>query len=125
MAENKELVIDVAPETVVKQIGVNITKLREERSKAEKKLEKGQRLRRTPFECLEDKGIMNAQALYDEHLKIEKRESTLSSSERELIQRIALVSMQECFAEAIEKAQAAGQLDNPGIPKKKRTKKTK
>ena len=125
MADKDQLVIDVAPEMVVKQIGVNITKLREERSKAMKALEKGRRLRRTPFECLEDKGIMNAQAIYDEHLKIEKRESSLSSSERQLVQQIALVSMQECFAEAIEKAQAAGQLDKPGIPKRKRTKKAK
>ena len=123
MTEDKsQVVLDVAPEAVEAQIGETIKQFKKKRQEAADKLENGQRLRRTTFENLEDKGLLEPKALYTEFQKIEAKESRLSSAERQLISDITLVSMQEVFSRRIKEAREAGEI-KPGIPKRKRTKK--
>lgn len=86
--------------------------------------EKYGKLKRTTFEVIEDKGLMNPDSLFEENQKIEAKESKLSSAERQFIQQIVLLSMQVVFERKIKEAQdAAAELDKPVLPKKKRTKK--
>lgn len=120
--ENGEPTIDVNDDLVIAQIEVNIKKLLAKREDAMKKF--NGRLKRTPFEQIEDKGLTDAKNLYEEHLRIEKRESKLSASERHLVSQIALISMQEVFEAKIKEAREAGEIAAP-IQKKKRTKKAK
>lgn len=120
--ENGQLSIDVAPEMVQAQIKVNIGKLLKKRDEAREKFKGG--LKRTTFEAIEEKGLTDEHALWEEHLKIEKKESKLSSAERTLIQQIALISMQEVFEAKIKEAREAGEIAAP-IQKHKRTKKAK
>ena len=80
--------------------------------------------KRTTFEVIEDKGLMNPDSLFEENQKIEAKESKLSAAERQFIQQIVLLSMQVVFERKIKEAQdAAAELDKPVLPKKKRTKK--
>lgn len=120
--ENGEPTIDVNDDLVIAQIEVNIKKLLAKREDAMKKF--NGRLKRTPFEQIEDKGLTDAKNLYEEHLRIEKCESKLSASERHLVSQIALISMQEVFEAKIKEAREAGEIAAP-IQKKKRTKKAK
>ena len=123
MTEDKsQVVLDVAPEAVEAQIGETIKQFKKKRQEAADKLENWKRLRRTTFENLEDKGLLEPKALYTEFQKIEAKESRLSSAERQLISDITLVSMQEVFSRRIKEAREAGEI-KPGIPKRKRTKK--
>lgn len=120
--ELDQIAIDVAPEAIEAQIGVTIEQFKKKRKEAADKLEKGQRLKRTTFESLEDKGLLDPKTLYAEFQKIEKRESRLSSAERQLISEITLLSMQEVFTRKIDEARKAGEI-KPRIPKKQRAKK--
>ena len=119
--ENGQLTVDVAPEAIKAEIQVSINKLLKKRDEAKEKYGK---LKRTTFEVIEDKGLMNPDSLFEENQKIEAKESKLSSAERQFIQQIVLLSMQVVFERKIKEAQdAAAELDKPVLPKKKRTKK--
>lgn len=85
--------------------------------------EKYGKLKRTTFEVIEDKGLMNPDSLFEENQKIEAKESKLSSAERQFIQQIVLLSMQVVFERKIKESKnVAAKLDKPVLPKKKRTK---
>lgn len=114
-----QITIDVAPDAIEAQIGTTIEQFKKKRKEAADRLERGQRLKRTPFESLEDKGLLDSKTLYAEFQKIEKRESRLSSAERQLINEITLLSMQKVFTRKIDDAQKAGKI-KPRIQKKKR-----
>ncbi len=116
------MTIDVAPEVVEAEIGVNVEAWKKERQATADKLEKGRRLKRTPFEAIEEKGYLEPKKMYDEYTKIQNRESSLSASERELICAIVETAMRNVFARKIDEARQAGEIKNP-IQKKKRTKK--
>ncbi len=119
--ENGQPVIDVAREEILAEIQVSIDKLLRKRKDARKKFGK---LKRTPFEAVEDKGLMNPESLFEESTKIEAKQSTLGMSERNLITQIVTISMQNVFERKINEArEAAEKLDKPELPKKKRTKK--
>lgn len=119
--EKGQPIIDVAQEEIKAEIQVSINKLLKKRDEAKEKYGK---LKRTTFEVIEDKGLMNPDSLFEENQKIEARESKLSSAERQFIQQIVLLSMQVVFERKIKEAQdAAAELDKPVLPKKKRTKK--
>lgn len=120
--ENGQPIIDVAQEEIKAEIQVSINKLLKKREEAKAKY--GQ-LKRTTFEAIEDKGLMNPESLFEENQKIEAKESKLSSAERQFVQQIVLLSMQVVFERKIKEAQeAAAELDKPALPKKKRAKKT-
>lgn len=119
---NEPLTIDVATEAVEAEIGVTVELWKKERKAASDKLEKGRRLKRTPFEAIEEKGYLDPKTMYDEYQKIQNRESRLSASEREVICSIVETAMRTVFARKIDEARKAGEV-KPGIQKKKRTKK--
>lgn len=118
--ENGQPIIDVAQEEIKAEIQVSINKLLKKRDEAKEKYGK---LKRTTFEVIEDKGLMNPDSLFEENQKIEAKESKLSAAERQFIQQIVLLSMQVVFERKIKEAQDAAELDKPVLPKKKRTKK--
>lgn len=118
--ENGQPIIDVAQEEIQAEIRVSIDKLLAKREEARKKYGK---LKRTIFEVIEDKGLMNPESLFEENQKIEAKESKLSAAERQFVQQIVLLSMQVVFERKIKEAQEAAELDKPVLPKKKRTKK--
>ena len=120
--ENGQPIIDVAQEEIKAEIQVSINKLLKKREEA--KVKYGQ-LKRTTFEAIEDRGLMNPESLFEENQKIEAKESKLSSAERQFVQQIVLLSMQVVFERKTKEAQeAATELDKPALPKKKRAKKT-
>jgi len=118
--ENGQPIIDVAQEEIQAEIRVSIDKLLAKREEARKKYGK---LKRTTFEVIEDKGLMNPESLFEENQKIEAKESKLGAAERQFVQQIVLLSMQVVFERKIKEAQDAAELDKPVLPKKKRTKK--
>ena len=118
--ENGQPIIDVAQEEIQAEIRVSIDKLLAKREEARKKYGK---LKRTIFEVIEDKGLMNPESLFEENQKIEAKESKLSAAERQFVQQIVLLSMQVVFERKIKETQEAAELDKPVLPKKKRTKK--
>lgn len=60
-------------------------------------------LKRTPFEALEDKGLMNPDSIFLEFQKITNKESSLSASERRLIENIAFEALQKVILTDINK----------------------
>ena len=118
--ENGQLTVDVAPEAIKAEIQVSIDKLLKKREEARTKYGK---LKRTTFETIEDKGMMNPDSLYEEYQRIEAKESALSSAERTMISQIVVLSMQEVFTRKIQEAKELSEaLEKPAIAKKKRTK---
>ena len=118
--ENGQLTVDVAPEAIKAEIQVSIDKLLKKREEARTKYGK---LKRTTFETIEDKGMMNPDSLYEEYQRIEAKESSLSSAERTMISQIVVLSMQEVFTRKIQEAKELSEaLEKPAIAKKKRTK---
>jgi hypothetical protein len=94
-------------------------------AKREEARKKYGKLKRTTFEVIEDKGLMNPESLFEENQKIEAKESKLGAAERQFVQQIVLLSMQVVFERKIKEAQeAAAELDKPVLPKKKRAKKS-
>ena len=118
--ENGQLMVDIAPEAIKAEIQVSIDKLLKKREEARAKYGK---LKRTTFETIEDKGMMNPDSLYEEYQRIEAKESALSSAERTMISQIVVLSMQEVFTRKIQEAKELSEaLEKPAIAKKKRTK---
>ena len=120
--KEKDIVIDVSPKTLEAEIGAAIEQFKSTRSEAQANLKDGYRLKRTVFDSIEEKGLAEPKALYAEFQKIEKKQSRLSSGERQLITDIAMTSMQKVFLREIDEARKAGDV-KPEIPKKKRIKK--
>lgn len=114
----KQREIEIEPEAVAAQIDKAIEELKEQREKI--RTEKGP-LKRTTFEVLEDKGLLSGNALYNEYIQIEAKQSKLSSAERKMIVQIVLEGMRRAFHIEIAKMEP----EKPAIPKRKRTKKTK
>lgn len=110
--------IQIEPEAVAEQIDKAIDELKEQREKIRQ--EKGP-LKRTTFEVLEDKGLLSGNALYNEYIQIEAKQSKLSSNERKMIVQIVLEGMRRAFHIEIAKIEP----EQPAIPKRKRTKKVK
>lgn len=118
--ENGQPIIDVAQEEIKAEIQVSINKLLKKRDEAKEKYGK---LKRTTFEVIEDKGLMNPDSLFEENQKIEAKESKLGAAERQFVQQIVLLSMQVVFERKIKESKnVAAKLDKPVLPKKKRTK---
>lgn len=76
MTENKEL---------LDELGAVIEKFRTERSLMTKSLRKGERMRRTPFDTLEEMGLATAEPMLEEYARISDKKSTLSAAPRRMV----------------------------------------
>lgn len=101
MEEQKS--IDLASKEIKIEIAKNIQALLEQRKKAAGLYG---RLKRTPFEALEDKGLMNPDNLFSEYQKITDKKSVLGASERRLVENIVITAMQKVIQVKINEIKA-------------------
>ena len=104
-------------EEVKAQIAEVIANAKENREKVRLASKSGE-LKRNPFVNLDEKGILNPDALVKEWDLIQAKKSSLSSGERQVIQQIVWMALRKA---ALKKAQEK----ETSIPKKPRMRKKK
>lgn len=104
-------------EEVKAQIAEVIANAKENREKVRLASKSGE-LKRNPFVNLDEKGILNSDAIVKEWDLIQAKKSSLSSGERQVIQQIVWMALRKA---ALKKAQEK----ETSIPKKPRMRKKK
>lgn len=104
-------------EEVKAQIAEVIANAKENREKVRLASKSGE-LKRSPFVNLDEKGILNPDAIVKEWDLIQAKKSSLSSGERQVIQQIVWLALRKA---ALKKAQEK----ETSIPKKPRMRKKK
>lgn len=108
-------------EEVKAQIAEVIANAKENREKVRLASKSGE-LKRNPFVNLDEKGILNPDAIVKEWDLIQAKKSSLSSGERNTVQQIVLIAFRNA---AIKKAKDIAEKEAQEKPKAKRTRKKK
>ena len=115
--EEKNQEQGLTTEEVKAQIAEVIANAKENREKVRKESKSGE-LKRNPFVNLDEKGILNPDAIVKEWDLIQAKKSSLSSGESQVIQQIVWMALRKA---ALKKAQEK----ETSIPKKPRMRKKK
>lgn len=103
------------------EVKQQITKLLQERKDFLAKLKV--QLKRTPYDSLNDKGMLNTNDIFNEYQLIREKKSKLSSGERSAIMAMMSIAIQRAILAQMKSKQKAQAEEEESSKPKKRTRK--
>lgn len=123
--EEKNIKKELTTEEVKLRITEIIEEVKKSREAARLASESGE-LKRSPFQSLDEKGMLNADSIVSEFDVIQAKKSSLSSGERTVIQQIVWMALRKAALANIKKnTETKVQEEETAVPKKPRTRRKK